>query len=117
MANRYLVVIPVNKEAYLKGFNSMEKAAAIIQEKVGMMRKMNTVDCFDRPLAMFSTCARKKSSLQVNERATYYATLPSAEDDIYGTAVIIGKVDETFTGLLEKEALKIRDEINNLRVS
>jgi len=117
MANRYLVVVPVNKEVYLKGFNSMEKAAAIIREKIGPMIKEDRVDCFDRQMTMFSVHARKKSSLQVNERATYCAALPSAEDDIYGMAVIIGKSDDTIVGLTEKEALKIKDEINNLRVS
>lgn len=117
MANRYLIVVPVNKEAYLKGFNSMEKAAAIIREKIGQMIKETPVDCFDRQMTMFSVHARKKSSLRVNERATYYATLPSEEDDIFGIAVIIGKADDTVVGLTEKEALKVRDEINNLRFS
>lgn len=117
MANRYLVVVPVNKEAYLKGFNSMEKATAIIHEKIGSMIKENSVDCFDRQMTMFSVHARKKSSLQVNERATYYATLPSAEDDIFGMAVIIGKADDTIVGLTEKDALKVMNDINNLRVS
>lgn len=117
MANRYLVIVPVNKEAYLKGFNSMDKAAAIIHEKIGSIIKETPVDCFERPMTMFSVYARKKSSLQVNERATYYATLPSVEDDIFGVAIIIGNADGTIAGLTEKEALKVRDEINNLRVS
>lgn len=117
MANRYLVIVPVNKEAYLKGFNSMDKAAAIIHEKISSMIKETPVDCFERPMTMFSVYARTKSSLQVNERATYYATLPSVEDDIYGMAVIIGKADDTVVGLTEKEALRVKDEINSLRVS
>ena len=117
MANRYLVIVPVNKEAYLKGFNSMDKAAAIIHEKIGSMIKEDPVDCFDRHMTMFSVHARKKSSLQVNERATYYATLPSEEDDIFGIAVIIGKADNTIVGLTEKEALKVMNGINSLRVS
>ncbi len=114
MAKRYLVIIPVNKEPYCKSFNTMSKAAEIIQQKLGHMIKKTPVECFERPMVMFSAHAKKKSALQVNDRATYFATLPSAEDDIYGPAIIIGESDDVVTGLKEETALTVIDAINNL---
>ena len=116
MAKRFLIIVPVNKEAYLKAFESKTKADAIIQEKVGLVIRKTDVDAFERPMMMFSARGRKKSQLQVNDRATYYAKLPSAEDDIFGPAIIMGDIDGTPAGLTEKDALAVRDEINNLRI-
>lgn len=114
MAKRYLVIIPVHKEPYLKSFNDMNKANNIMQEKLGHMITETAVVGFDRPMVMRSAHARKKNSLQVNERATYFASLPSAEDDIYGTAIIIGKTEDGIIGLTEKAALQVLKEIDNL---
>lgn len=116
MAKRYLVVIPVHKEAYLKSLNSPEKAAAIMQEKLGNLHKACPVDSFDKPMVMYSPCARKKAALGVNDRATYFASLPSAEDDIYGTAIILGQGENGYMGLTEEVAIMVRDEVNGLRV-
>ena len=116
MAKRYLVIIPVNKEAYTKSLNSPEKAASIIRDKLGSMIKEDSVDFFDTPMMMFSAHARKKAELGVNDRATYYAALPSAEDDIFGTAIIIGKNDNGIIGLTEETALEVMNSVNGLRV-
>ena len=111
---RYLVVIPVHKEPYLKSFLDMSKAENIMQEKLGPMITETGVDCFEKPMVMRSAHARKKNSLQVNDRATYFANLPSTEDDIYGTAIIIGQSDGGIIGLTEKAAQEVIDAINNL---
>lgn len=116
MAKRYLVVIPVHKEAYLKSLNSPEKAAALIQEKLGRMHSSCPVDYFDKPMVMYSPCGQKKTTLGVNDRATFFAVLPSAEDDIYGTAIILGQSENGYMGLTEELAIKVRDEVNGLRV-
>lgn len=114
MAKRYLVVIPVHKEPYMKSFNDMNKANNIIQEKLGHMITEAPVDCFDRPMVMRSAHAQKKTSLQVNDRATYFANLPSSEDDIYGPAIIIGQSDGGIIGLTEKTALEVLKAIDDL---
>lgn len=115
MSKRYLVVVPVNKEAYCKDFNSLDRAVQLITEKVGTsMPERHTVSNFEREMFMFSLRAKKKN-LAVNERATYLAELPSAEDDIFGTAVIIGKQDECIVGLTEETANAVCEEINELR--
>lgn len=116
MAKRYLVVVPVNKEAYMKSLNSPEKAAAIIREKIGSFIKEDRVDSFDTPMTMFSSGSKKRAQLGVNERATYYAELPSAEDDIFGVAVIIGKSDGGIVGLTEEKAKEVMNSVNGLRV-
>ena len=114
MAKRYMVIIPVNKEPYCKSFNDMGKAVNIIQQKLGHMIIKTPVTGFERPMVMFSAHAKKKTELQINERATYFASLPSAEDDIYGPAIIIGEIDDVLTGLKEETALKVIEEINKL---
>jgi hypothetical protein len=114
MAKRYLVIIPVHKEPYMKSFNDMNKANNIMQEKLGLMIAESDVIGFERPMVIRSAHARKKSSLQVNDRATFFAKLPSAEDDIFGTAIIIGKTDGEIIGLTEKAAREVIDAINNL---
>lgn len=116
MAKRYLVVIPVHKEAYLKSLNSPEKAASIMQEKLGRMHGSCPVDSFDKPMVMYSPCGQKKTALGVNDRATYFASLPSAEDDIYGTAIILGQGENGYMGLTEEVAIMVRDEVNGLRI-
>ncbi len=116
MAKRYLVVIPVNKEAYLKSLNSPEKAASIIRDKLGSFITENDVDLFDKPMTMFSAEVKNKAKLAVNDRATYYASLPSAEDDVCGTAIIIGKGDNGIAGLTLEAAQEVADAVNELRV-
>ena len=116
MAKRYLVVVPVNKEAYLKSLNSPEKAASIIRDKIGSFMTENDVDFFEKTMTMFSAEVKNKTKLAVNERATYYASLPSAEDDIYGTAIIIGKSDNGIMGLTLEDAQEVADVVNELRV-
>jgi hypothetical protein len=116
MAKRYLVIIPVNKEAYMKSLNSPEKAASIIRDKLGSLIKEDAVEGFDTQMTMFSACGRKKAELGVNDRATYYAALPSAEDDIFGTAVIIGKNENGIVGLTEEKAVEVKNAVNGLRV-
>lgn len=116
MAKRYLVVVPVNKEAYMKSLNSPEKAAAIIRDKIGSFIKEDRVDSFDTQMTMFSSGAKSKKQLGVNDRATYYASLPSAEDDIYGTAIIIGKGDNGIVGLTEENAREVMNSVNGLRI-
>ena len=114
MSKRYLVVVPVNKEAYCKSFTSKNEAIVLIKDKIGHSRKEDSVEFFDRAMTMFS--AKNGKGKAVNERATYYAILPSAEDDIYGTAIIIGKKDDDICGLTEESAISVKNEINELRV-
>lgn len=116
MAKSYMVIVPVNKQAYLKSFNLLNEAAAIIRDKLSGNPKESGVaelESADITLTMLSAETKKKNSLPVNERATYYAL---QFEDIFGTAIILGKEYETIIGLKENEALKIMEEINNLRV-
>lgn len=115
MKEKYLVVIPVSKEAYLKQFTSTDRAVQLISEKAGTQVPDNRVtEYFASPMFIFSR-HEGKSNKTVNERATYIADMPSDEENIYGPAVLIGKADDTIYGLTLEEAEKIRDEINELR--
>ncbi|MDO4495837.1 MAG: hypothetical protein Q4B62_08640 [Clostridiaceae bacterium] len=113
MAKRYLVVIPVNKPPYLKGFNDMNKAAEIMQSNLGTIYKKSGVKELNEHTVMFSAHARKKNTLAVNDRATYFANI-SDEMNIYGPAIIIGEVDECLVGLTEDEANNILNAVNEL---
>lgn len=115
MSKRYFIIIPTHKEPYLKGFNSKEKAFEIVNTKIGMMVKADACDSFNVSAIVLSTNAVKKRTLEVNDRATYFAVLPSAEDNIYGTAVIAGgDALEDMCGLCLETAEKILDEIKSL---
>lgn len=113
MAKRYLAVIPVNKPPYLKGFNDMNKAAEIMQSKLGTMYKKAEVTGIGDHLVMFSAYARKKNTLAVNDRATYFARIDD-EDNIYGTAIIIGEADECLVGLTEQRVNEVLNAVNEL---
>lgn len=116
MAKNYMVIIPVNKEAYLKSFGFLNEAAAIISDKLNgnpTESGVAEIESADITLTMLSAEKKKKNTLPVNERASYYAL---QFDDIFGTAIILGKEYETIIGLKENDALKIADEINNLRI-
>ncbi len=115
MSKRYVIVLPVNKEPYLKGFSDMILAWNFIQNKISGAVKKTAVDAFDRPMMMFSGKAKNKTTLAVNERATYLAQLPSAEDDILGVAVILGEKEETLYPLTLNEANNILELIKELR--
>ncbi len=115
MKEKYLVVIPVSKEAYLKQFTSTDRAVQLITEKAGTQTPDNHItEFFDAPMFIFSR-HEGKSNKAVNERATYIADKLSDEENIYGPAVLIGKTDDCVDGFTLEEAEKIRNEINELR--
>ena len=64
---------------------------------------------------MISPCSVKKSSLPVNETATYFATHISEEGNVYGTVAIIGREDDRVVPLTKEAADFILFEINKLR--
>lgn len=112
---RYLVVIPPHKPPRMVSFGEFEKAAEVINLNIGMMAKIDEA-CFNTEKAiMFSAGSVRKKDRPVNERATYFASLPSAEDDIYGTAVVaVNGEPNRLLGFTASAAEKIIDEINNL---
>lgn len=115
MSEKYLVVVPVNKEAYLKKFANKDRAVQLITEKVGTPVPDNCVtEYFDAPTFIFSR-HEGRSNKTVNERATYIAEMPSEDKNIFGPAVVIGKEDDCIDGLTLKRAEKICNEINELR--
>lgn len=115
MKEKYLVIIPVSKEAYLKQFTSTDRAVQLITEKAGTQTPDNHItNFFDTPMFIFSR-HEGKSNKTVNERATYIAVMPSDEENIYGPAVLIGNADGCIDGFTLEKAEKIRDEINELR--
>ncbi len=115
MSEKYLVVVPVNKEAYLKKFANTDRAVQLITEKVGTQVPDNCVtEYFDAPMFIFSR-HEGKSNKTVNERATYIAELPSEDMNIYGPAVLIGNTDGCIDGFTLEKAEKICEEINELR--
>lgn len=115
MSKRYFIVIPTHKEPYLKGFSSKEKAFELVNSKIGMVVKADACDSFNVSAIVLSTGAVKKKTLEVNDRATYFAVLPSAEDNIYGTAIIAGGESlEDMCDLCLETAEKILAEIKNL---
>ncbi len=112
MSKKYLVVIPVHKEAYCKSFSSSEKAYELIAEKVG--RTVNRISCnseFSDDAIMFIS---NTHGAEVNDRATYISNLPD-DEDVRGTAVLMHSVDEYPCGYSLEVAEKIRDFINGLR--
>lgn len=111
----YLVVIPPHKPPRMVSFGEFEKAAEVVNLNVGMMVKIDEA-CFDAEKGiMFSAGSVRKKSQTVNERATYFASLPSAEDDIYGMAVVAADGEPNrLLGFTASVAEKIIDEINNL---
>lgn len=112
---RYLVVIPPHKPPYMVGFGEFEKAAEVVNLNVGMVAKIDEA-CFGTERAiMISAGSVSKKSRPVNERATYFASLPSAEDDIYGTAIVAADGEPNrLLGFAAPAAQKIIDEINGL---
>lgn len=112
---RYLVIIPPHKPPHMVGFGEFEKAAEVVNLNIGMMAKVDEA-CFGTERAiMFSAGSVRKRSRPINERATYFASLPSAEDDIYGTAVIAADGEPNrLLGFTAYVAEKIIDEINSL---
>lgn len=115
MTKRYMVIIPVHKPPYAIGFGNFEKAAETVNLRIGMCVKTDDAYFDGEKAIMFSAGAIKRSSLPVNERATYFANLPSAEDDIFGTAIVAagGEPNRLF-GFTVAAAEKVIDEINEI---
>ena len=113
----YLVVVPVNKPAYMKAFKDMNAAGEIIRNKVGYFIEKYSVDAFDAPMVMLSAHISEKSTKRpaVNDRATYYAQIDE-DKDVLGPAIIIGDNDGFFEGLDEAKACKVMNEVNDLSV-
>lgn len=87
----------------------------MVNSKIGMVVKADACDSFNVSAIVLSTGAVKKKTLEVNDRATYFAVLPSAEDNIYGTAIIAGGESlEDMCGLSLETAEKILTEVKNL---
>lgn len=115
MKEKYLVVIPISKDAYLKKFANKDRAVQLITEKVGTPVPDNCVtEYFETPTFIFSR-HEGKSNKSVNERATYIAEMPSEDKNIFGPAVVIGKADGCIDGFTLEKAEKICEEINELR--
>lgn len=115
MAKRYMVIVPVHKPPYVIGFGEFEKAVETVNLKIGMFAKVDEAYFGGEKAVMLSAGAIKKSSLPVNERATYFASLPSAEDDIFGTAIVAagGEPNRLF-GFTLAAAERVIDEINEI---
>ncbi len=110
-----MVVIPLHKPAHELCFGTIEQAAEFINTRLGMMIKKDNCEFDGERAVMFSVGSRKKKELHVNERATYFALLPSAEDDIYGTAIVAAasRLGGLY-GFTLSAAKKIAEEINEL---
>ena len=116
----YLVVIPVNKPAYMKSFKfgDINAMCEIIRNKAGYFVEKAAVseEITENSLFIISAHVSEKSSkkLPVNERATY-CSQNGEEKDVCGAAVIVGNNDGFFEGLSEETANKVMDAVNELQ--
>lgn len=115
MKKGYMVIIPPHKDAWVECFGGMEKAQSLIASKLGSIIRCDPCRSFGSEATMISPCSVKKSSLPVNETATYFATHISEEGNVYGTVAIIGREDDRVVPLTKEAADFILFEINKLR--
>lgn len=87
---KYAIILPRNKEAYIKGFCGREKLAFLISDKVGnRVRRTEAIPEFFGNAFVFSS---ELASDGLNERATLIANV-GIDEDIFGNALLLAEVD------------------------
>lgn len=110
---KYVVVIPVRKEAYVKEFSGRDSLTALIADKVG--NKTREIEMIPEFGEEYKLIASDLKSGAENEIATFVSMLPESED-IHGPAIILYAPEGGDAGCSLEVAENIRDYINNLRL-
>lgn len=110
---KYVVVIPVRKEAYVKEFSGRDSLTALIADKVGS--KTREIEMIPEFGEEYKIIASELKSGAENEVATYISALPETEN-IYGPALILATTPDGDAGCAFEIAVSIRDFVRNLRM-